>query len=131
MKHGIKTLNFVLILGLTLAIAGCSRKKEPEGPQDLESVRARLKEQLASGELSKEEAIVRLAQAQAELGSKQEKEDSELSPELEALGSELKEKMAKGEMTDKEATAARLKATGKIESSAKTKESKDPAKEKK
>jgi len=123
MKHGIKILCVALLLGLTLAMAGCSRRKEPEGPQDLESVRARLKEQLASGELSKEEALVRLAVAQAELGSKHDKEDSKLSPELEALGNELKEKMAKGEISEEEAKAAWFKAGGITEESVKTKDS--------
>ncbi len=118
-----KMLCVALLLGLTLAMASCSRKKDPAEPQDLESVRASLREEVAKGELTKEEAVVKLAEAQAGIGLKQEKEDSKLSPKLEALGKELKEKVAKGDMTDEEATAAWLKAAGKTE------DSKDSAKE--
>ena len=58
MKNVIKTLWFVLIVGLGIAIAGCSRK-EPNEAQDIESIRADLREQVAAGELTKEEAIVK------------------------------------------------------------------------
>ena len=134
MKNGIKTLCLVLILGLALAMAGCSKKKEPTKPQDLESVRASLREQVASGELTKEEAVVKLAEAtkEAKFGSRRKgknRKKAELSPALQALGKELEERVAKGELTAEEAKAAWMEAAkkGKTESSAKG--TKDSAKE--
>ena len=115
MKNGIKTLNFtlLLILVLTFAIAGLNRKKEPDEPKDVESVRAELREQVDSGKLTKEEAIVRLAETQAYLGSGKKydkKYEKNISPELEALGKELKEKLASGEISEYEAKAAWIEA---------------------
>jgi len=65
-RNGIRTLCFAPILGLAIAITGCSRKKEPHEAQDLESIRASLREQVASGKLTREEAVVRLAEATKE-----------------------------------------------------------------
>ncbi len=89
LKNTIKTLCFVLILGLALTIAGCSRK-EPNEVQDIESVRANLREKVESDELTKEEAIVKLAEAEARLvkGDKDKdeyyKDKDEYSPALNA-----------------------------------------------
>jgi len=110
MKNGLKVFCFALILGLAVAMAGCSRKKEPNKPQDLESVRASLREQVASGELTRG-------------GNDKDK----LSPTLEALGEKLKEQVAKGELTGEEAKAAWMKAARRAKSSAKG--TKDSAKE--
>jgi hypothetical protein len=98
MKNGIiRALCVVLVAGLTLAVAGCSGKKEPKEAQDLESVRARLRAEVARGKLTREEAIVRLAEAtrEAKLGSGgkgEGKEETKLSPALEALSQQLKER---------------------------------------
>ena len=132
MKNGIETLCFVLILGLALDIAGCSRKKESNEAQDLDSVRAVLREQVARGELTREEAIVRLAEAtkEAKLGSAgkdKAKDEAKLSPALEALGKELKEQVAKGELTAEEAKAVWVEAAEKAKANAE--ETKDSAKE--
>jgi len=106
MKNTIKTLCFVLIIGLALTIAGCSRK-EPNEVQDLESVRANLREKVESGELTKEEAIVKLAEAEARLVSGDKDKDeyykAEYSPALNALSKKLQERMAEGELTAEEA----------------------------
>jgi hypothetical protein len=120
MRNGtIGTLCPALILGPAFAIASCSRKKEPNEAQDLESVRAHLREQVARGEPTREEAIVRLAEARVEYGSKKKEEGSELSPELEAYGEELKERVAKGELTPEEAKAAWIEAAKEAKASAK------------
>ena len=134
MKNGLKVFCFALILGLAVAMAGCSRKKEPNKPQDLESVRASLREQVASGELTREEAAVRLAEAtkEAKLGSRRKDKTSkkaELSPALQALGKELKEQVAKGELTGEEAKAAWMEATGNAKAKSSAKGTKDSAKE--
>ena len=128
MKNGIETLCFVLILGLALDIAGCSRKKESNEAQDLDSVRAVLREQVARGELTREEAIVRLAEAtkEAKLGSAG-KDKAKSSPALEALGTKLKEQVAKGELTAEEAKAVWVEAAEKAKANAE--ETKDSAKE--
>jgi len=136
MKHGITVLRFVLILGLALAVAGCGKKKEPTKPQDLESVRADLRKQVASGKLTKAEAIVRLAEAtkEAKLGPRGKKkgkgkDKARLSPALEALGTELTEKVAKGELTAEEAKATWMEAAKKAKAKSDAKETKDTAKE--
>ena len=131
MNNGMTSLCFVLILGLVFALAGCSKKKEPTKPQDLESVRAGLREQVASGELTREEAVVKLAEAtkEAKLGSRA-KDKPKRSPALEALGEKQKEQVAKGELTEEEAKAAWMEAAGKIKAKAETKSSEDSAKEK-
>lgn len=103
-----KVLYSILFLGLTLGIAGCSRKQEPKEVHDLNAVRADLKEKVASGNMTREEAIVRLAEAtkEAKFGPRSKdkgKNKVELSPELEALGKDLKERIAKGELTEEEA----------------------------
>jgi uncharacterized membrane protein len=123
-------LRFMLILGLAFAITGCSRKREPGEVQDLESVRASLREQVARGELSKEEAIVRLAQAtkEAKLGSGG-KDDAKLSPALKALSEELKERVAKGELTEEEAKAAWMEATENVKVESRAKAPQDSVKE--
>jgi uncharacterized membrane protein len=118
MKKTIKTLGFGLVLVLALATAGCSRKKEANEAHDLESVRASLRERVARGELTKEEAIVQLAEARAKFGPG-EKHEAKLSPALEAYGDELKERVAKGELTAEEAMSAWMEAAEKAKSSAK------------
>ena len=134
MYSEIKALCFALSLGLALTMAGCSKKKEPTKPQDLESIRASLREQVASGKLTREEAVVRLAEAtkEAKFGSRGKDKTgkkAELSPELEALGKELKAKVAEGEMTAKEAKAAWMEAAGKAKAESSGKGTKDSAKE--
>jgi len=130
----IKALGFALILGLAIIMAGCSKKKEPSKPQDLESIRASLRQQVASGKLTKEEAVVRLAEAtrEAKFGSRgkdKTAKKAELSPALEALGKELKERMAKGELTEEEAKAAWMEAAGKTKAESDAKGTKDSTKE--
>jgi hypothetical protein len=125
MKSVMKTLFLALILGLMLAMTACSKKEEPNKVQDINAVRAELKAQVERGKLTREEAIVRLAEAQVKYGSDKEEKDRELSPELEALGEELKGKVAKGEMTADEGKDAWYKAAGKTE------DSKDSEKDKK
>ncbi len=134
MRNGIEALCLVLILGLVFAMAGCSKKKEPTKPQDLESVRADLREQVAGGKLTKEEAVVKLAEAtkEAKLGSRGKDKDrkkAELSPALQALGKELEERVAKGELTAEEAKAAWMEAAGKAKAESSAKGTKDSAKE--
>ena len=129
-----KTLCFALSLGLVLVMAGCGKKKEPNKPQDLEYIRASLREQVANGELTREEAVVRLAEAtkEAKLGARRKGKTgkkAELSPALEALGKELKERMAKGELTEEEAKAAWMEAAGKAKAESSAKGTKDSAKE--
>lgn len=124
MRNGIKALCCALIPGLALAAAGCSRKKQAHEAQDLESVRARLKEATARGELTREEAVVRLAEAtkEAKLGSRGKDKTSkkaELSSALEAYGDELKARVAKGELTAEEAKTAWMEAAEKAKSNAK------------
>jgi polyhydroxyalkanoate synthesis regulator phasin len=130
MNNGAKALCFALILGLALAVAGCSKKEKSNEVQDIDSIRAALKEQVDRGKLTKEEAMVRLAEAMVKYGSKEKKEEegSKLSPKLEAYGDELKERVAKGEMTAEEAMTAWMEAAEKAKSSAKTSE--DSVKEK-
>ena len=99
MKNTIKTLCFVLILGLMFS--GCG-KDEPDQPKDLESVRANLREKVESDELTKEEAIVRLAEAEARLVSG-DKDKAEYSPAIKASWEKLEERVAEGELTIEEA----------------------------
>ena len=126
MNNGIKTFCFVLTLGLAFTIAGC--KKEPDKVKDIESVRASLREQVASGELTREEAIVRLAEAKAKLGS-HKKDEKKLSPELEALSKELKEQVDKGELSAEEAKSIWIEAAEKAKAKSSAKEIKDSVKE--
>jgi hypothetical protein len=111
MKQGIKRGFFILNLWLVLANAGCAKKEEPREVQDYNSVRAELRAQVEQGTLTREEAIVRLAEAKADTKSDARKKKKErLSPELEAYGEELKEKFTRGDMTEEEAKAAWVKA---------------------
>lgn len=126
MNNGIKTFCFVLTLGLAFTIAGC--KKEPDKAKDIESVRANLREQVASGELTREEAIVRLAEAKAKLGS-HNKDEKKLSPELEALSKGLKEQVDKGELSAEEAKSIWIEAAEKVKAKSSAKEIKDSIKE--
>lgn len=128
MSYRIEILRVALILGLAFAMIGCGRKEKPNEVQDINAVRAELREQVDRGKLTREEAIVRLAEAQVKYGSKKKEAGSKLSPELEAYSNELKERVAKGEMTEEEAKTAWIEAAEKAKSSAKT--SKDPVKEK-
>ena len=100
MKNTIKTLCFVLILGLMYS--GCG-KDEPDQPQDLESVRANLREKVESDELTKEEAIVRLAEAEARLVKGDKDKDEYYSPAIKASWEKLEERVAEGELTIEEA----------------------------
>ncbi len=121
MKNGIiGAFCVVLVAGLTFTITGCSRKKEPIEAKDLESVRARLRAEVARGKLTREEAIVRLAEAtkKAKLGSGG-KGEAKFSPALEGFSKELKERVAKGELTTEEAKAAWMEAAEKAKSRAK------------
>ena len=107
MKQGMQTCVVILCLGLMLASAGCSKKTKPQAVQDYNSVRADLRAQVEKGTLTREEAIVKLAEARAHKKSYAGKKKKEtLSPELEALGKDLKEQMDKGEMTAEEAKNA-------------------------
>ena len=99
MKNVIKILCIALIL--SLMFSGCG-KDEPDQPQDLESVRASLREKVASGKLTKEEAIVKLAEAEARLVSG-DKDKAEYSPAIKALWEKLEERVAEGELTVEEA----------------------------
>jgi len=121
MNNAMQTLCFALILGLTCAITGCSKKKESYEVRDVNAVRAELREQVERGKLTREEAIVKLAEAQARLGSKQRKKDWKPSPELEALGKELKDKVEEGHMTAEEAKAEWMEAAGTAKSKARPK----------
>jgi len=99
MKNVIKILCIALIL--SLMYSGCG-KDEPDQPQDLESVRANLREKVESDELTKEEAIVKLAEAEARLVSG-DKDKAEYSPAIKALWEKLEERVAEGELTVEEA----------------------------
>jgi uncharacterized lipoprotein YehR (DUF1307 family) len=98
----------VIVFGASVAfgLVDCSKKEEPNEVQDVNAVRAELREQVERGKLTREEAIVRLAEARVEYGSKKKDADRKLSPELEAYGNDLKERVAKSEMTAEEAIAA-------------------------
>jgi hypothetical protein len=124
MKYGMVAFSFALFLGLLLTCAGCSKKKEPNEVQDINSVRAELKEQVDRGKLTEEQAIVRLAEAQVKYGSKKKEEGSKLPPELEALSKELKGKVEKGELTEDEAKAAWIEAAGEAKNKTKSKANK-------
>jgi len=130
MDHGPEKLCLTLLLGVTLATTGCSRRNEPHEAQDLESVRARLREQVARGELTREEAVVRLAEAtkEAELGSGG-KDNAALSPALETLSKELKDRVAKGELTAEEAKGVWMEAVESTKAESDIKRAKDPVKE--
>lgn len=122
----------LVLLSLTFVGVGCSKKEKPQAVQDYNAVRAELRAQVESGTLTREEAIVRLAEARARIKSYARKKKKErLSPELEALGKDLKEQMDKGDMTAKEAKAAWFKAAGTAKSNAKTKSSEDSSEVKK
>jgi hypothetical protein len=132
MKQGTKIGAFVLCLGLALANAGCAKKEAPQAVRDYNSIRADLRAQVEQGTLTREEAIVRLAEAQANTKSDARKKKKEgVSPELEAIGKDLKEQVAKGDMTGEEAMAAWIKAAGITKSNAKTKNTQDSPEEKK
>jgi len=130
MKNGIRALCLALIPGLALVVVGCSRRKEPHEAQDLESVRAVLRQQGASGQLTREEAVVRLAEAtkEAKLGS-EGKDKDKYSPALEALGKVLKERVAKGELTAEEAKAVWVEVAENAKSKSRAKGTKDPVRE--
>jgi polyhydroxyalkanoate synthesis regulator phasin len=126
MSNGVvRALCFGLVAGLLLVPGGCSRERESSEVRDVNSVRAELKEQVDGGKLTKEEAIVRLAEAtrDAKLGP-EGKTETKLSAGLEVLSKELKEQVAKGELTEEEAKAAWQEAA----KEAGSKEIKDPAK---
>jgi hypothetical protein len=116
----------MLILVLSAVMDGCRRKSEDV--RDLNSVRAELREQVARGHLSREEAVVRLAEAtrEAKFGSRKKdrapKKDA-LSPELDALGKDLKARIDRGEMTEAEAKAAWFEAAAKTQRKSPPKES--------
>ena len=125
-KQGMQICVVILCLGLVLTSAGCSRKEQPQQVQDYNSVRANLRAQVEQGTLTREEAIVKLAEARANTKSYAGKKKKErLSPELEALGKDLKAQMAKGDMTEEEAKAAWIRAAGEAKSNARTKKGSD------
>ncbi len=106
MIHNIQVYCLVLV-ALVFALVGCSKKEKPQAVRDYNSVRADLRAQVEKGTLTREEAIVKLAEAQAQAKSYAGKKKKErLSPELEALGKDLKERMDKGDMTAEEAKNA-------------------------
>jgi hypothetical protein len=132
MNQVVRIFCCAFILSLMFAISGCSKKEAPQAVRDYNSIRADLRAQVEQGKLTREEAIVRLAEARARTKSYAGKKKKErLSPELEALGKDLKEQMAKGDMTEEEAKAAWMKAAGRTKSTAKTKNTKDAPEEKK
>ena len=107
MIHRMHVYCLVLLLSLVFATVGCSKKEQPQQVQDYNSIRADLRAQVEQGQLTREEAIVKLAEARAHKKSYARKKKKEaLSPELEALGKDLKEQMDKGEMTAEEAKNA-------------------------
>jgi hypothetical protein len=111
MNHVVRIFCGAFILSLMFAISGCSKKEAPQAVQDYNSIRADLRAQVEQGQLTREEAIVRLAEAQANTKSYARKNKKErVSPELEALGKDLKEQMAKGDMTGEEVRAAWIEA---------------------
>ncbi|MCS1409898.1 MAG: hypothetical protein M2R45_03084 [Verrucomicrobia subdivision 3 bacterium] len=108
MKDSSGILSSTLCLGLALITGGCTKNSDITDAADIESLRAQLRDQVASGELTKEQAIVKLAEATKDIkfGRKDKKGDkTKLPPELEALGKQLKEQMAKGELTEAEVKA--------------------------
>jgi len=129
MSNGMKSLCLALILGVVFALIGCSEKKDSKEVQDINAVRAELRGQVDRGELTREEAIVKLAEAQVKYGSEKKEQGKKLSPELEAFGKELKGKVASGELTEEKAMAAWMEATGKAK--AEKKDTEDSAKAKK
>ncbi len=131
MTHWIRLSRFVLLLGLVLAMAGCSRKEKPKAVRDVNAVRAELRAQVDQGKLTREEAIVQLAEAQAKLGARERKKKWEPSPELQALGKELTAKVEEGHMTGEEAKAVWMEAAGKAKSGARAKQSNDSTETKK
>ncbi|RME90021.1 MAG: hypothetical protein D6766_13860, partial [Verrucomicrobia bacterium] len=87
-------------------------------PADLETYRARLQEQVATGRLSAAEAQVRFAEAMARAGKARRwqsakrsgsagggKDGKALPPALVKLGARLKEQLGRGELTAEEAAA--------------------------
>ena len=111
MKNKIKTLYLTLCIGLALVVAGCGGSKETKNVTDLEAFRAKLKEQVANGELSLEEAHVKLAEAtkKNKSGSRAKKKFKS-SPALKALGAELTGKVTSGDMTAEDAKAKWIEA---------------------
>jgi hypothetical protein len=106
MKHETRTLGVALTVMLAFALVGCSKREEPNEVQDINAVRAELREQVDRGKLTREEAIVKLAEAQVRYGSEKKEGGGELPSELKAFGEELKGRVAKGEMTEEEAETA-------------------------
>lgn len=104
MKQGMQICVVILCLGVILASAGCAKKEAPQAVRDYNSVRADLRAQVEQGQLTREEAIVKLAEAKAKSYARKKKET--LSAELAALGKDLKEQVGKGDMTAEEAKNA-------------------------
>lgn len=117
MMFGMKLSYLGFILVLWFSLVGCRKQRSAQPVQDINAVRTQLREQVTSGKMTQEEAVVKLAEATKEAkfgGRKKGKgkgKDHKLSPELEALGKDLKERMAKGELTEEEAKAAWFEAT--------------------
>lgn len=111
MKKEIKALCLTLSLGLALIAASCGGSKNRNVTTDLESLRADLKEQVANGELSLEEAHVKLAEATKKNKSgSRAKRKFKTSPALKALGAELTGKVDSGDMTAEDAKAKWIEA---------------------
>ena len=121
----------VIVFGGWATLGPGSEKKEPRAVQDYNSVRAELRSQVDQGKLTKEEAIVQLAEAQAKLGARQRKKEWKPSPELQALGKELTAKVEEGHMTAEEAKAEWMEAAGKAKSGARAKKRGDSTEVKK
>jgi hypothetical protein len=116
----------MLLIGLTLLISGC--RKEPDNPQDLESVREDLRQQVADGDLTREEAIVKLAEAKANIGF-HENDKKEVSQELETLGNELKAQIENGQITEEEAKEKWIEAAKKAKVKSEGEKGEDSVKE--
>lgn len=126
MKKGIKTLCATLSFGLVLLAVSCSGGKETNEATDPVALRAELKEQVANGALTMEEAQVKLAEATKKAKFKGK---AKRSPALQALGAELKEKMANGALTAEEAKVKWAEAAKKSKNNSNTKGTKDSVKE--
>ena len=121
----------VIVFGGWVTLGPSSEKKELRAAQDYNSVRADLRVQVEKGTLTREEAIVKLAEAQAKFGARERKKKWKPSPELQALGKELTEKVEEGHMTAEEAKAEWMEAAGKAKSGARAKKRGDSTEVKK
>jgi len=105
MKKRIKAACIVLLMGVVV-LTGVhflgGQNRAGRETTDLPALRANLREQVASGALTREEAQVRLAVATREAKFKVKAKES---PTLEALGAQLREQVNIGVLTLEEAKA--------------------------